>query len=147
MGEVIPTKEIQHMRILAIDYGDVRTGLAVSDATGAIAGEAWVIHEKNPAALSKRIVQEAAAREVQRIVVGYPRNMDGTSGFRAQKSEDLMALLKADCGIEIVPWDERMTTMSANRILTEAGKRGKKRKNTIDAVAAVLILESYLLSL
>jgi len=135
------------MRILAIDYGDARTGLAVSDATGTIAGEAWVIQEKNPMALAKLIVQEAASREVRRIVVGYPRNMDGTSGFRAQKSEGLIALLKAECGIEVIPWDERMTTMSANRILTEAGKRGKKRKKTIDAVAAALILESYLLSL
>ncbi|MCL2408641.1 MAG: Holliday junction resolvase RuvX [Oscillospiraceae bacterium] len=135
------------MRILAIDYGDARTGLAVSDATGTIAGEAWVVYEKNPAVLAKLIAQEAAAREVQRIVVGYPRNMDGTSGFRAQKSEDLIALLKSECDIDIIPWDERMTTMSANRILTEAGKRGQKRKKTIDAVAAALILESYLLSL
>ena len=135
------------MRILAIDYGDVRTGLAVSDAMGTIAGEAWVIQEKNPAALAALIAQEASVRSVRRIVVGYPRNMDGTSGFRAQKSEHLIDLLKAACDIEVIPWDERMTTMSANRILTEAGKRGKKRKKTVDAVAASLILESYLLSL
>jgi putative Holliday junction resolvase len=135
------------MRILAVDYGDARTGLAVSDASGAIAGEAWVIHERNPAALAELIAQEAAGRGVVRIVVGYPRNMDGTSGFRAQKSESLIELLQSQCSIDVIPWDERMTTMSANRILIQAGKKGKKRKESVDAVAAALILEGYLLSL
>ena len=135
------------MRIMAIDYGDARTGLAVSDLSGTLAGEAWVLAEKDQKAAARAIAIEAAAREVGRIVVGYPKNMDGTAGPRAEKSERLVELLRAECDIEVVLWDERMTTMSAHRILSDAGKHGKKRKQTVDAVAATLILESYLLSL
>jgi len=132
---------------MAIDYGDARTGLAVSDLSGTLAGEAWVLAEKDQKAAARAIAIEAAAREVGRIVVGYPKNMDGTAGPRAEKSERLVELLRAECDIEVVLWDERMTTMSAHRILSDAGKHGKKRKQTVDAVAATLILESYLLSL
>lgn len=132
------------MKIMAVDYGDARTGIAVSDETASLTGEAWVIHEKNQAAIARSITAGAAARGADVIVVGFPKNMNGTVGSRAEKSERLAKLLRSQCDIEVVLWDERMTTMSANRILTDTGRRGQKRKNTIDAVAASLILESYL---
>jgi len=132
------------MKIMAVDYGDVRTGLAVSDPSATLAGEAWVIQEKNMQEAARIIAAEATARGVAAIVVGYPKNMNGTVGPRAEKSEQLTEHLRKLCDIEIALWDERMTTMSAHRILTDTGKHGKKRKKTIDAVAASLILESYL---
>ena len=134
------------MRVMAVDYGDARTGVAVSDATASIAGETWVIHEKKQSQAAKAIISEASSRGVGVIVVGYPKNMNGTIGPRAEKSEQLADYLRGQCDIEVVLWDERMTTISASRILSDAGRRGKKRKNTIDAVAASIILESYLRS-
>jgi len=132
------------MRIMAVDYGDVRTGIAVSDASGTLAGEAWVLSGKSAQETARAISAEAASREVGVIVVGYPKNMNGTIGPRAEKSELLAQIIGNLCGIEVVLWDERMTTISAHRILTETGKHGKKREKTVDAVAATLILESYL---
>ena len=134
------------MRIMAIDYGDARTGIAVSDETASLAGEAWVIREKSPAAVVRAIASEASSRGVGLIVIGYPKNMNGSIGPRAQKSESLAESIRGQCNIEVVLWDERMTTLSAHRILTDTGKYGKKRKDTIDAVAASLILENYLQS-
>lgn len=135
------------MRIMAVDYGDARTGLAVSDMTGTIAGQAWVLHERNQDKVAASIISEAASRSVKTIVIGYPKNMNGTVGPRALLSEQLAEIVRSTCDIEVVLWDERMTTMGANRILSDAGKYGKKRKNTVDAVAASLILESYLNSI
>ena len=137
------------MRIMAVDYGDARTGVAVSDVSGTLAGEAWVIHNKNPDIIAQVISEEAFSRDVTTIVVGYPRNMNGTIGPRAEKSEWFSKLLRSkydgsDGDIEVVLWDERMTTLSAHRILTDTGNHGKKRKKNVDAVAACLILESYL---
>jgi len=132
------------MKVMSVDYGDVRTGLAVSDKSATLTGEAWVIQAKSSQEAAEVISSEAVARGVSAIVVGYPKNMDGTVGPRAEKSESLAESLRALCGIEVVLWDERMTTISAHRILTETGKHGKKRKKTVDAVAASLILESYL---
>ena len=129
---------------MAIDYGDSRTGLAVSDLSATLAGEAWVLYEKNIKAAAEIIAEAAVTREVGSIVIGYPKNMDGSVGHRAEKSELLGRLVSEHCDIEVVLWDERLTTMRANRILSDTGSRGKKRKNTIDAVAASLILESYL---
>ena len=134
------------MRIMAVDYGDARTGIAVSDETATLVGEAWVINEKTPEAVARIIADEAAARSVGVIVVGYPKNMNGTIGPRAEKSESIAELIRGLCGAEVVLWDERMTTISAHRILSDVGRHGKKRKNTIDAVAASLILEGYLSS-
>ena len=134
------------MKVLAVDYGDTRTGIAVSDESATLVGEAWVILEKNQKNLALTISGEATARGAGLIVVGYPRNMNGTAGPRAEKSERLVELLKALCDIEVRLWDERLTTVSAHRILSDAGKRGKKRKASVDAVAAALILEGYLAS-
>lgn len=137
----------QGSRIMAIDYGDARTGVAVSDVSLTLVGDTWVIQSKRIAEVAQLIVDEAASRDVLRIVVGYPKNMDGSIGSRAEKSEQLAELLRSLCDVDIILWDERMTTLSAQRVLTDVGKFGKKRKNTIDAVAASLILESYLGSL
>jgi len=132
------------MRIMAVDYGDVRTGLAVSDESATLAGEAWVIKEKGMHEAARMIVAEADVRGVSIIVVGYPKNMNGSIGPRAEKSEQLADYLRILCDIEVTMWDERMTTMSAHRILSDTGRQGKKRKKIVDAVAATLILESYL---
>jgi len=132
------------MRVMAVDYGDARTGVAVSDRSASLAGEAWVIHEKSLKAVALSIASGASSRDVRTIVVGQPKNMNGTIGPRAELSGQLAEMLRSCCDAEIVLWDERMTTMSAHRILDDTGKYGRKRKKTIDAVAASLILESYL---
>lgn len=135
------------MRVMAIDYGDARTGIAVSDTTLTLTGDAWVVSGKNINELARLISDEAESRDVSAVVIGYPKNMDGSAGGSAKKSERLAAALRDLTSAEVKFWDERLTTVSAHRILTETGKRGKKRKQTIDAVAASLILESYLGSL
>ncbi|MGM9522329.1 MAG: Holliday junction resolvase RuvX [Oscillospiraceae bacterium] len=132
------------MRVLAIDYGDARTGIALSDAMGILAGEAFVIKEWNPEILSEKIAQVCSERGVERIVLGYPLNMDGTAGPRAEKSLALAGMLRERTGLEPIMWDERRTTVDAHRILSDNGRHGKKRKETVDAVAATLILEGYL---
>ena len=134
------------MRVMAIDYGDARTGLAVSDLSGQLAGDAWTVSGWDPEVLAATIAREAASRGVQKLVLGLPRNMDGSEGPRAQKSRDFGALLAQKTGLDVEMWDERLTTVHAHRILTDVGKHGKKRKATIDAVAATLILEGYLQS-
>ena len=132
------------MRIMAIDYGDARTGVAVSDALGMIAGETFVVTEWNAEALAGTIAAEAAKREVSTIVLGLPKNMDGTEGPRAEKARALAALLETAGAPKVILWDERRTTIDAHRILRDNGKREKKHKSTVDAVAAALILEGYL---
>ncbi|MCL2628670.1 MAG: Holliday junction resolvase RuvX, partial [Oscillospiraceae bacterium] len=129
------------MRVMAVDYGDARTGVAVSDISATLVGDAWVIHSKSMNETSRQIAAEAKGRDVSCIVIGYPKNMDGSIGFRAEKSEKLAELLRSLCDIEIKLWDERLTTKSAHQVLSDVGKRGKKRKATVDAVAASLILE------
>ena len=134
---------------MAVDFGDVRTGIAVSDESASLAGDAWVINEKREEVLTKTILDEAKARGVFLIVVGYPKNMDGSVGQRAVSCEVFARNLKNQSSlgqgsIEVALWDERLTTMQAERILKSAGKHGKKRKSSVDAVAASLILESYL---
>ena len=131
------------MRIMAIDYGDARTGIAVSDPLGMLAGETFVIRQWDPAALADEIASQARARDVSTLVLGLPKNMDGTEGPRAEKARAMKALLE-ERGMTVVLWDERRTTVDAHRILRENGKREKKHKATVDAVAAALILEGYL---
>ena len=135
------------MRIMAIDYGDRRIGLAVSDETGSICGDAWTISEWDFNNAAQRIAEEASGRGVVRFVLGLPKNMDGSLGPRAQKSAEFAGLLGSLSGLEVILWDERLTTVDASRILIENGRRGKKRKQKLDTVAAALILESYLDSL
>lgn len=134
------------MRAMAIDYGDARTGIAVSDPLGLLAGETFVITQWDPEALARTILAEAGARGVDTLVLGLPRNMDGSEGPRAEKARALGALLEAG-GLPVIFWDERRTTIDAHRILRENGKKEKKHKSSVDAVAAALILEGYLGSL
>lgn len=135
------------MRIMAIDYGDARTGLAVSDPTATLAGEAWTLKEGRAEALADAITAEAKARGVERFVLGYPKNMDGTLGPRAEKSREFKALLEARSNIPVLLWDERRTTLAAHDILHANGRRMKNHRQKVDAVAAALILEGYLESL
>ena len=135
------------MRIMAIDYGDQRIGLAVSDLLGMLCGEAWTMNEWDMERASKRISEEAAAREVGTLVLGLPKNMDGSGGVRAEKSREFMAMLERDSGLPVVLWDERRSSIEAHAILHAAGKKEKQHRKTVDAVAASLILEGYLGSL
>jgi putative Holliday junction resolvase len=129
---------------MAIDYGDARIGLAVSDPTGTLCGEAWTMEEWNMERAASRIVSEAEKRGVGTLVLGLPRNMDGSEGPRAEKSRALKALLEAAGAPEVLLRDERRTTVDAHRILHESGKKMKKHRAVVDAVAASLILEGYL---
>ena len=135
------------MRIMAIDYGDVRTGLAVSDLLGFMCGEAWTVEERNPQRLAGRIAREAKEREVGTLVLGLPKNMDGSEGPRAEKCRDFKALLEEESGLPVVLWDERRSSIEAHAILHANGKKEKKHRKTVDAVAASLLLEGYLGSL
>ncbi len=135
------------MRIMAIDYGDQRIGLAVSDLLGMLCGEAWTMNEWDMERASKRIAEEAAAREVGTLVLGLPKNMDGSEGVRAEKSREFKAMLERDSGLPVVLWDERRSSIEAHAILHATGKKEKQHRKTVDAVAASLILEGYLGSL
>ncbi len=132
------------MRVMAIDYGDQRIGLAVSDLTGLLCGEAWTMQEWNMERAAQRIAEEAKSREVGTLVLGLPKNMDGTEGPRAEKSRAFAALLGAESGLPVVLWDERRSSIEAHAILHAAGKKEKQHRKTVDAVAASLILEGYL---
>ena len=130
-------------RIMAIDYGDARTGLAVSDQTGTICGEAVTVEEWNTERLVARIGEFARARDVGELVLGLPKNMDGSEGPRAEKARALAELLRAD-GWQVTLWDERRSSIEAHQILHAVGKKEKKHRQSVDAVAASLMLESCL---
>jgi len=132
------------MRIMAIDYGDERIGLAVSDLTGTLCGDAWTMNEWNMERAAERICEEAKNREVERLVLGLPRNMDGSEGPRAEKSRRFAAMLTERSGLEVRLWDERRSSIEAHAILHASGKKEKKHRKVVDAVAASLILEGYL---
>ncbi len=132
------------MVILSVDYGDSRTGLAVCDALEMLASPAGVIFETDEEKAADEVVSEAKKRGAKLIVVGYPKNMDGTLGARAEKCEGFSKLIAEKSGIETTLWDERLTTVAAHNALSTVNVRGKKRKNIVDAVSAVMILESYM---
>ena len=135
------------MRIMAIDYGDRRIGIAVSDALGVLCGEAFTLAEWNMERAAQRIAQEAETRGVGTLVLGLPRNMDGSEGPRAELSREFAALLERETGMAPVLWDERRSSVEAHAILHANGRRMKQHRRTVDAVAASLILEGYLASL
>lgn len=132
------------MRIMGIDYGDARTGLAVSDAMNILVGEAWTVNQWDANALADEIIRQAVARGIERFVLGLPKNMDGTEGARAEKCREFAALLGSKTDIPIIMWDERRSSIEAHAILHANGKKEKKHRKTVDAVAASLILEGYL---
>ena len=132
------------MRIMAIDYGDARTGVALSDPTGLLAGQTFLIKSRKASVVLEELAALARKQGVEELVMGYPRNMDGTLGPRAEKYAAFAKELEAATGLPVVLWDERRTTVDAHRILGEQGIRAKQRKDKVDAVAAALILEGYL---
>lgn len=132
------------MIILGVDLGHARTGLSVCDKTELLASPAGVIKERNDTALVEKIVLEANERSAQKIIVGLPRNMDGTCGFAAQRAQELAKQIEEKSGVEVVLWDERCTTQIAQLYLNDTDTRGKKRKAAVDTVAATIILQSYL---
>ena len=132
------------MKIMGIDYGDARTGVAISDSMLTIVGFTTVVRSRNTDKAIADIVALVQENDVQEIVVGLPRNMDGSEGPRAQLCREFAALLGEATGKKVVMWDERRTTVEAHNILSAHNYHGKKRKDTVDAVAASLILEGYL---
>ena len=132
------------MKIMAIDYGDARTGVAISDPLGMMAGFTTVIHAYTPEKTAAAVKELIAQHRPEELVMGFPRNMDGSEGPRAALYREFAQLLERETGMKPVLWDERRTTVDAHRILSQNNVRGKKRKETVDAVAAALILEGYL---
>lgn len=132
------------MRIMAIDYGDARTGVAISDPTGLLAGYTTVIHSRKADVVAEELARLVKEHQVDELVMGFPRNMDGTEGPRAELYKAFAAQVKETCGLKPVLWDERRTTVEAHNILHASGKKMKNHKKTVDAVAATLILEGYL---
>ena len=131
-------------RIMGIDYGDARTGIAFSDLLCSIVGSTMVIHSRKPEKTLQEIVKLAAEHDAGEIVMGLPKNMDGSEGPRAELCRAFAEEVRQATGLEVTLWDERRTTVEAHNILNEHNYHGKKRKNTVDAVAASLILEGYL---
>ena len=131
-------------KIMGVDYGDARTGIAMSDLLCSIVGSTTVIHSRKDEKTITEIQKLIAENGVGEIVVGLPKNMDGTEGPRAEVCRAFAERLKEATGLPVAMWDERRTTVEAHNILSEHNYHGKKRKNTVDAVAASLILEGYL---
>lgn len=133
------------MKILAVDYGDSRTGLAISDMSELLASPITPqIQEKSMAKVAEKVAAVAKERGAQLILLGLPKNMDGTEGARAQKSRKLGTLIEQQTGLTVRMWDERQTTITAAGILSENGTFGKKRKAVLDSVSASVMLENYL---
>ncbi len=132
------------MKILAVDYGDSHTGLACCDRTETLASPLGIIHEKNFNVCVEKVAAASVEYEVGMIVVGNPINMNGSYGPRSEKCCQFAELLRNFVEVPVVMWDERSTTVTAHNMMNEVNKRGKKRKEVIDAVAAAIILESYL---
>ena len=135
------------MRILGLDYGSKTVGVAVSDPLGLTAQKVETIWRKQENKLRRtlaRIEELIAEYEVEKIVLGFPKNMNNTVGERAEKALEFGEMLKKRTGLEVIMWDERLTTVEADRTLIEAGVRRENRKQYLDGIAAVFILQGYL---
>ncbi len=132
------------MRIMAIDYGDAHTGVAVSDPTGFLAGTATTINSWRQEVVVDELAKLIEKHRPDEVVLGFPKNMDGTDGRKADLYRELAAALEEVTGMKVILWDERRTTIDAHQILFNQGKDGRKRKKIVDAMAASLILENYL---
>ena len=132
------------MVILSVDYGDARTGIAACDALQMLASPVTVIHQTEKEPLADEICRIAAEKKAQKLVLGLPKNMDGSEGFRAQACREFAALLSEKSGLPVDFQDERLTTVSAHNALNLTNTRDKKRKAVVDTVSAVIILEDYL---
>lgn len=132
------------MKIMSIDYGDVRTGIAISDIRGILASPLCVIKESYQPKLVDKIIELINENKIEKIVIGFPRNMDGSYGYRCDDCKSLGQAIGEKINIDIEFEDERLTTVMAHNILSDNNVRGAKRKQTVDAVSAVMILQSYL---
>ena len=132
------------MKILSVDYGDVRTGIAMSDVRGMLASPLCVIEQSYQPKLVDRIVQIVEENKIEKIVIGLPRNMDGSYGYRCDECRSLGDAISEKIDVDIFYEDERLTTVMAHNVLSDNNVRGKKRKQTVDAVSAVMILQSFL---
>ena len=135
------------MRILGLDYGSKTVGVAVSDPLGLTAQGVEIIRRKSENKMRQtlaRIEELIAQYQVEKIVLGLPKNMNNTLGDRAEKSLELKETLERRTGLAVVMWDERLTTVSANRVLMETGVRRENRKEHVDEIAAIFILQGYL---
>lgn len=132
------------MRVMAVDYGDARTGVAISDPTGLLAGFTTVIQSHNSDFVAREIAKLVQTHGVEELIMGFPRNMDGTEGSRAALYRAFAAQLEETTGLPVTLWDERRTTIEAHAILHDSGRKMKQHKKNVDAVAAALILEGYL---
>ena len=136
--------DISHGKYLGVDYGDKRTGLAECDASGLIASGICTISEGGMRSTAERVAREAAQRNCKKIVIGLPKNMDGTAGERSEVVRAFARILSEYTDIPLDFYDERMTTMVAYRFLGETGTFGKKRKNAVDTLSAEIILQNYI---
>ena len=132
------------MIIMSVDLGKARTGLAVCDKTEFLASPYTVIFEKSPKMLPQRVAEAVREAKAELVVVGLPKNMDGTEGESARNARAFAETLTELTGVETVMQDERGTTITAHNFLNDTNTRGKKRKNAVDAVAATIILQDYL---
>ncbi|ADU25612.1 Holliday junction resolvase RuvX [Ethanoligenens harbinense] len=132
------------MKVMAVDYGDARTGIALSDPSGFLASPVCVIHETDETQILAKTAEQVARTGAERVVVGLPKNMNGTLGPRAEKAQAFAKALEAACGVPVLLFDERRTTLTAQVYFNATNTRGKKRKNSIDAAAATIILQDYL---
>ena len=132
------------MKLMAIDYGDVRTGVALSDVRGILASPFDVISEAYMPKLVTKLLEVVDEQKPEKIIIGLPRNMDGSYGYRCDECKALGAAISEQCDIPVEYQDERLTTVMAHNILSKNNVRGKKRKETVDAVSAVMILQSYI---
>lgn len=130
--------------ILGVDFGDSRTGYAVSDALGFSANTLETYHEKNMNKVAEHTAELVKKLGAEKIVLGFPKNMNGTVGDRGKKTKALAKQLKTMVECDIVLWDERLTTVSAHNLMNETNIRGKKRKDSVDKIAAAFILQAYL---
>lgn len=130
--------------ILGIDFGDSRTGYATSDALGFSAHTLETFEEKNMKKVAEHTAELAKKLNIEKIVLGLPKNMNGTIGERGKKTKSFAKLLKELTGLEIILWDERLTTVSAHSLMNQTNTRGQKRKAAVDKIAAAFILQAYL---
>lgn len=132
------------MRVMAIDYGDAHTGVALSDPTGLLVGSTTTINSWRQEVVLGKLLDLIEEHRPEEVVLGFPKNMDGTDGRKADLYRELASRLEESTGMKIILWDERRTTIAAHQILFGQGKDGRKRRKMVDAVAASLILENYL---
>ncbi len=136
--------DLTHGKYLGVDYGDKRTGLAECDISGMLASGICTISEGGMKSTAIRVAKEAEARSCKKIIIGLPKNMDGSEGERTQVIRAFADLLREQTKIDIDFYDERMTTMAAYRFLGETGTYGKKRKESVDTLSAEIILQNYI---